>query len=188
MRGASASPSSRWNSVSGAARKHPRCEPRRRPDRGAGAAATHPSARKPPLGATNGPARTGSSSMGVSRLHASRERQGNTAEQWGERRLLWHHTYNRIIRRVRTGGCNPPRRALWAPGCALIAPCSAQVRALRAPVLRRLTPALAVSGSPPEEPVVSTKTGHLYERRLIEKALAVRATEQRRRRRERCAC
>jgi len=31
----------------------------------------------------------------------------------------------------------------------------------------------AVSGAAPEEPVVSNKTGHVYEKRLIEKHLAV---------------
>ena len=37
-----------------------------------------------------------------------------------------------------------------------------------------LPPLLAVSGVTPEDPVVSVKSGLLFERRLIEKALAVR--------------
>ena len=41
-------------------------------------------------------------------------------------------------------------------------------------MLTLASPPPPVSGSPPEEPVVSKTTGLLYERRIIEKALAVR--------------
>lgn len=35
------------------------------------------------------------------------------------------------------------------------------------------TAVCAVSGTAPEEPVVSTKTGHVYEKRLVEKHIKV---------------
>ena len=36
-----------------------------------------------------------------------------------------------------------------------------------------ILPCLSVSGEVPQEPVISVKTGHLFERRLIEKYLKV---------------
>jgi len=35
----------------------------------------------------------------------------------------------------------------------------------------------AISGEPPQEPVISVKSGHIYERRLIKKYIAENATD-----------
>jgi hypothetical protein len=58
------------------------------------------------------------------------------------------------------------------PACA---PAVCPRRRARRRLTRSPRPPAAVSGSPPEEPVVSKTSGLLFERRLIEKALAVSA-------------
>ena len=35
----------------------------------------------------------------------------------------------------------------------------------------------AISGEPPQDPVISTKSGHVYERRLVQKYIAENGTD-----------